>query len=139
MRELPADTYVGGLKSGDRKPHLGMLRMGTDQPPLPRVCQAVEDTSELYRETGIVPPMALAALAMSAMGEGSSFPGGTVHVSQELEFVDIVRAGDTITCSGRVARRQDRGGLHLMTTELIVTNQDQKKVLSGKVGFILPG
>jgi acyl dehydratase len=99
---------------------------------------SVGEKNEIYKNTGLVPPMALAALAMAAMAEGSSFPPGTVHVSQELEFSGTVYVGDTIECSGKVARRQDRGGLHLMTTELYVCNGTHDQVLTGKVGFILP-
>ena len=100
--------------------------------------RAVSDTSPLYQDSEIVPPMAVAALAMAALLESISLPGGTIHVSQEIEFIDPVSVKDTITCHARVSRKQERGKLHLMTIELSVFNQTQKAVLSGKTSFILP-
>ena len=100
--------------------------------------KAVEETSKLYQDTKLVPPMAIAAYAMAALSEGISLPPGTIHVTQEIEFIDTVSARDTITCHARVSRKQNRGRLHLMTIDLDVFNQNQKAVLAGKVGFVLP-
>jgi len=100
--------------------------------------KAVEETSRLYQDTELVPPMAIAAYAMAALSQGISLPPGTIHVNQELEFLDTVSVRDTITCQAKVSRKQNRGRLHLMTIDLDVFNQNQKKVLAGKVGFVLP-
>jgi acyl dehydratase len=100
--------------------------------------EAVKESNDLYRIEGLVPPLAVTAYAMAALSAGISLPSGTVHVSQELEFTGLVHAGDTITCYSKVSRRQDRGGLHIMATDITVVNQKQEKVLSGRVGFILP-
>ena len=100
--------------------------------------RAVGDTSPLYQDSEIVPPMAVAALAMAALLDSISLPGGTIHVSQEIEFIDPVSVKDTITCHARVSRKHERGKLHLMTIELNVLNQTQEAVLSGKTSFILP-
>ena len=75
---------------------------------------------------------------MAALSQAISLPPGTIHVNQELEFMDTVSVRDTITCQARVSRKQSRGRLHLMTVELDVFNQNRKKVLAGKVGFVLP-
>lgn len=100
--------------------------------------KAVEETSRLYQDTELVPPMAIAAYAMAALSEGISLPPGAIHVTQEIEFIDTVRVTDTITCHAKVSRKQNRGRLHLMTIDLDVFNQNQKAVFAGKVGFILP-
>ena len=100
--------------------------------------KAVEETSALYQAAGLVPPTAVAAYAMSSLSNSISLPPGTIHVSQELEFIDTVGVGDTILCKAKVVKKQDRGGLHLMTVGLEVFSQDQKKVLAGKTGFVLP-
>ncbi len=100
--------------------------------------KAVGETTRLYRDTELVPPMAIAAYAMAALSQAISLPPGTIHVNQELEFMDTVSVRDTITCQARVSRKQSRGRLHLMTVELDVFNQNRKKVLAGKVGFVLP-
>ncbi len=100
--------------------------------------RAVDETSRLYQDSELVPPMAIAALAMASLLESISLPGGAIHVSQEIEFIDSVRIKDTITCHASVSRKQERGKLHLMTIDLDVFNQKQKAVLSGKTSFILP-
>jgi hypothetical protein len=100
--------------------------------------QAVGETSSLYRDEGLVPPLAITAFAMAALSEGLTMPSGTIHVSQELEFLAPVHVGDTISCMSRVSRKTDRGGLHIMATSIFVVNQRQEKVLAGQVGFVLP-
>lgn len=100
--------------------------------------KAVEDTSSLYQDTELVPPMTVAAYAMAALSESISLPSGTIHVSQELEFIDTVSIKDTITSYAKVSRKQSRGKFHLLTVELNVFNQRQKAVLAGKTSFILP-
>lgn len=100
--------------------------------------EAVEETSRLFQGAELVPPMAIAAYAMAALSEGISLPPGAIHITQEIEFMDAVRVRDTITCHAKVSRKQNRGKLHLMTIGLNVFNQNQKAVLAGKVGFVLP-
>ena len=100
--------------------------------------KAVEETSSLYQDSELVPPMAVAAYAMAALSESISLPPGTIHVSQEFEFMDAVSTKDTVTSYAKVSRRQDRGKFHLLTVYLNVFNQDQQKVLAGKTSFVLP-
>ena len=100
--------------------------------------EAVEETSYLYRDTGLMPPMAVAALVMASLSEHISFPAGAIHISQELEFIDTVSTSDVLTSYARVARKQDRGKLCLLTIDLSVSNQAKKEVLAGKTSFILP-
>ncbi len=101
--------------------------------------RAVGETSDLYQTTDLVPPTAVAAYAMAALFDSILLPPGTIHVSQELDFTGAVNAGDTISCQAKVLRKQDRGGLHLMTISLNVFNQNQKKVMAGKTSLVLPG
>jgi acyl dehydratase len=100
--------------------------------------KAVEEDSAIYRATGLVPPMALAALALKSLIDTISMPAGTIHVSQEFEFLAAVNVQDALTSQARVSRIQERGKLHLMTVDISVVNQEQKQVLSGKTSFVLP-
>ena len=88
--------------------------------------------------SGIVPPLAIAAYAMTALSKSFSVPKGAIHVAQELEFLKLVPIGTTITCSGRVAQKVQRGGLHLLALEINALNQDKEKVLSGKATIAVP-
>ena len=99
---------------------------------------AVGDTSYPYQDTGIVPPMAIAAFAMTALSRGIYLPPGTIHVSQEFEFADIVNIDDVLTSRARVSRKLSRGKFHLLDVNIDVCNQHQKTILTGKTSFILP-
>lgn len=100
--------------------------------------KAVDETSGLYQDTGLVPPTAIAAHAMASLSEGICLPPGTIHVSQEFEFLDTASIDDTFTSYARVGKKQSRGKFHLLVVDLNVTNQDLKAVLAGKTSFILP-
>jgi acyl dehydratase len=92
----------------------------------------------MFKDTGVVPPMAVAANAIVALSKDITLPEGAVHVSQELEFLDTVHVGDTITCHSKVSKKQVRGKLHLMAVDFDMKNSDGKSVLTGRTSFILP-
>ena len=100
--------------------------------------KAVEDMSSLYQDTGLIPPMVIAAYAMAALSEGICLPPGAIHVSQEFEFINTANINDTFVSYARVSRKQRRGKFHLLVIDLNVSNQKQKAVLAGKTSFILP-
>lgn len=100
--------------------------------------QAIEEVSSLYQDTELVPPVAVAAYSMAELSENISLPPGAIHVSQELEFIDVVSTNDTLTSFARVSRKHSRGKLHVLTIDLNVFNQIQKAVLAGRTSFILP-
>jgi len=100
--------------------------------------KAVADTSHLSQDTRLVPPTAIAAHAMAALAQGISLPPGTIHVSQELEFIDTVNINDHLTSYATVSRKQSRGKLRLLAVALTVCKQNQQAVITGKSTFILP-
>jgi len=113
-------------------------RYTLDYPSVAAYLRAVEDSSSLYQGTELVPPLAIAAYAMAALSESILLPSGTIHASQELEFIDTVSMKDTLISYAKVSRKQSRGKFHLLTIDLNVFNQRQKTVLAGKTSFILP-
>jgi acyl dehydratase len=100
--------------------------------------KAVGDKNPVYQEKNIVPPMAIAALAMAAMAAGLALPPGAIHVSQTLEFKHTVRPGQKLTSLASVKRKIERGKFHMLTIGIDVQNQQKTTVLSGETGFILP-
>ena len=100
--------------------------------------KAVEDTSYLYQDTNLVPPMAIAASAMAALSRDIYLPPGAIHVSQELQFIDTVSVNESLVSYAKVSRKQGRGKFRLLAVDLNVFNQNQKIVLTGKTSFILP-
>ena len=99
--------------------------------------KAVEDTSPFYRDTGLVPPMAIAALAMAALAEGMTLPPGAIHVSQEFDFIDAVTVGESLTSHAKVGAKQSRSKFRILSIDLNVLS-GTRAVLIGKTSFILP-
>jgi len=99
---------------------------------------AVEGDKSIYDKDRIVPPMAIAALAMAAMAEGLSLPPGSIHVSQELKSFCTVSIDEALTSYARVNRKVERGKFHMLTVGINVLDQKQTTVLTGETSFILP-
>jgi hypothetical protein len=100
--------------------------------------KATGDTSDIYNDSHLVPPMAVAALALSALSNTIGLPPGSVHVSQELAFVKTVSTGEKLTSFAKISRAQKRGGLHIIAVDFNVLNESRQTVLTGKTSFILP-
>ena len=100
--------------------------------------EAVEEDNSLYGDSGLVPPMAIATHALAALSKAITFPAGSVHVSQVVEFTGTVGTGDTITSSARVGRTQKRGRFHLLSIELSACKDNDEVVFRGRTDFILP-
>src|SRR3990172_7831743 len=84
---------------------------------------AVEDEAIGSLGADLVPPMAVAALAVRALLERAALPAGAVHIGQELEFRRAVRAGEKLPASARTLSRGERQGWLLMGIELRVDGE----------------
>ena len=73
-------------------------------------CGAVGDALGLYEDAGVVPPLAVAALALGALLEQVSLPPGTLHAAESLSFKAPVAAGATLECRATLAQRSQRSG-----------------------------
>ena len=89
---------------------------------------AVGDTSALYREQGLVPPMALVALALAATMRSLDIPAGTVHTGQEVAFSKLVTVGAPLRCSATVDQNTVRRGLRFLRVLMHVTNEGETVV-----------
>ena len=108
-----------------------------DEGAIAAYIKATEDDNQLYHEK-IVPPMAVVALAMAAMADRFLLLPGTVHVSQQLDFVNTAKVGDNITSYSRVNRKIVRGKFHMLNIGIKVVNSENQIIITGEVGFILP-
>jgi acyl dehydratase len=91
-----------------------------------------------FLASGIVPPLAIAACAMTALAQSFTVPPGSIHASQELEFLKTVPIGASISCGGKIAQKLERGRLNLIVLEINVLNQGGEKVLAGKATIAAP-
>lgn len=99
---------------------------------------AVDGNKDIYEKNNIVPPMSIAALAMTAMAEGLSMPPGAIHVSQDIRFLNPVGINENLTSCARVNRVVKRGKLHMLSIGINVVDDKNISVLEGETSFILP-
>lgn len=99
---------------------------------------AIEGDRHIYDKVRIVPPMAIAALAMAEMARGLSLPSGAIHVSQDLNFLSSVSIDEVLTSRARVSKKVERGKFHMLTIDINVVKQNDMTTLTGETSFILP-
>ena len=104
------------------------------------ITKYLEAVGELadFLALGIVPPLAIAACAMTALSQSFTVPPGSIHASQELEFLKPVPIGSRVSCGGRLAQKLARGSLNLVMLEISVLDEDGEQVLSGKATIAAP-
>jgi acyl dehydratase len=107
------------------------------EPVIAKYLEAVGETSD-FLTSGIVPPLAIVACAMTALSQSFTVPPGSIHASQELEFLRVVPIGTSISCGGKIAQKLERGSLNLVILEINVTNQAGEKVMTGKATIAAP-
>lgn len=96
---------------------------------------AVEDQTSAPAD---LPPLALAAFSIRALLDQAALPGGAVHVSQDLSFVNHAEIGGAVVARARVASRGERQGWVLMGIELAIEDEDGKSMMSGRATITFP-
>ena len=104
-----------------------------DEAIIGKYLKAVESPAQEY-----IPPLAIAAYAMKSMIDSLALPPGSIHASQEFEFIRPVSIGTSITCNARVVRKIARSQMNMLVLEIDVFNQKKEKVQSGKTTIVLP-
>ena len=101
---------------------------------------AVSDTSSPAASDGtpLVPPMAIAALALSAVIGALQIPGGTIHASQELGFGAALPIGAAVVCRATLAQNSARRGWRFLVVNMEATTGDGSVVMDGKSTIMLP-
>ena len=99
---------------------------------------AVGDESPLYRTPGTpVLPAAVAALSLGALLSILDLPSGTLHASQELEFLAPVPPGSSLTCRCQVRSRTVRTGNAFVGLDFSIW-WGEREMLKGRTTLILP-
>ena len=95
---------------------------------------AVGNDAELYARERLVPPMAVAALVMSAAMRAVDFPAGAVHTGQELEFSMPVAENSELACTASVAQNSVRRGTRFLVLEITADVQGRRAV-TGRISL----
>ena len=99
---------------------------------------AVEDESIGGLGPALVPPMAVAALAIRALLATAGLPPGAIHLGQELNFLRPVHTGERLSAQARVASRGERQGWVLMGIDLSVEDERGAPVMTGRATVTMP-
>lgn len=100
--------------------------------------EAVGDTSSLYFETGLAPPLALAAYAVGALLEKLSLPPGTIHTIQEMETLAPISFGEVVSGSARLGRPKRMGERQFISASFALVNDRGQKVLAATSTVAVP-
>jgi hypothetical protein len=77
---------------------------------------------------GCVPPLAAVALGLSALQEQITLPDGSLHTGQEVEQTGLLREGEELTLTGRVAQRSERQGFVISVIEFEIIGSGEPAV-----------
>ena len=102
---------------------------------------AVQDNSEAIRDpdgSNLVPPMAVAAISLQDAITELKIPDGTLHVGHEIDVMQPVKLGETITCRSNVSSNNVRGNWRFLGIEHISTNFLGTPVMTSKSTIMLP-
>jgi acyl dehydratase len=128
-------------------PRLDTLPKGHELPPstfelssewVREYVAAVEDEAVGALDGGLVPPMAVAALAVRSLLDGAELPPGAIHLGQEMASLRPVRVGERLAVSARIASRGERQGWVLMGIDLNVEGEDRGPVMKGRATLTMP-
>jgi len=79
-----------------------------------------EAVSDRVPASGIVPPLAVAAIVLGKLLEQVGLPPGSLHASESLTFAHAVTEGSELECNTRLSQRSVRGGwvVSVLDTEI---------------------
>ena len=100
--------------------------------------EAVGDTLPHYMELGIVPPLAISALALGNLLKKLALPGGVIHSLQEVNTVRAVRLGEELVGGAGLERPRQRANLQFITASYWVRDAAGNEVQKGKSTVLVP-
>ena len=99
----------------------------------------VEDRSDLYQDTDVVPPTAVAALGVRTLLGALALPPGAIHAAQELTTRRIATFGQRVCCRARVAQTSQRREGRFLVLEFTMTDEQGQVILESKTTLVVPG
>jgi acyl dehydratase len=109
-----------------------------DDAMVARYVGAVQDESQTASARDLAPPMSIAALSLTGVVQDLQIPGGTLHVGQEFQFSGAVSLGATLECVATLKTNSIRGGWRFMVVASVVTDSEDRLVMTGKSTITLP-
>ena len=100
--------------------------------------RSVGDSSPIYNEAGIAPPLFSAASALGSLLKELALPPGAIHSLQEIETVTPVVIGSEVTAQALVEKPRRRAGLEFVTVVCTVESHGSIAIRS-KSTVLVPG
>jgi len=98
---------------------------------------AVGSDEALFRQHHVLPPMAIAALAMAKALRAVELPSGAVHTGQELEYVLAAPVDVPLRCVVSVGPNSVRRGSRFISLDFHVSHQGDT-VVNGRANLAIP-
>jgi len=86
----------------------------------------------------LVPPLATLAYAMKAVFQFIEIPPGSIHASQEAEFLKPVAIGSCLNYHAQIAQKTSRSKMNIIAVKINAFDQDEEMVLSAVTTLITP-
>ncbi|MBM3941991.1 MAG: hypothetical protein FJ316_03525 [SAR202 cluster bacterium] len=93
---------------------------------------AVGDCSPAYAQTGLAPPLALAARTLGMLLQKLSLPQGPIHSLQELDTLRPIKQGVTVAGDADLEQPRRRGNLEFRRIVYKLADQGGQSLASGK-------
>ena len=95
--------------------HLELGSVEATEGPVVRYLRAVSNALPVYGQTGLVPPLYLAAASLALLLRELALPPGAVHSLQETEVLAPVVIGEKLQAIASLERPRQRAGLKFLT------------------------
>ena len=105
-----------------------------EQPEVDAYLDATGEPQERWR--GVVPPLAIGALALGALLEEIAPPPGLVHTTQEFDFTTAIPVGTLLRGQFTVDQRATRRGT-MFTTFGVTIVDDGRTAVTGSATVVL--
>src|ERR671935_1418053 len=116
--------------------------LALDAQTVERYLRATQDDHAVYWRDGavhLVPPLAVAALALRGIAQEVALAPGSLHTGQELLFRRLVTVGERLTAQAHVTAGSRRRGFVALALELAATDESGETALAGSLTLMVAG
>ena len=100
---------------------------------------AVGDNLPLYTDSQCAPPIMLAARVVALLLERLSLPDGAIHSLQDIETINALPVGATVSAQARIDPVRERGGMRFLTVNYTVFEETTgSELMKGRTTVLLP-
>jgi len=99
--------------------------------------KAVDDTSPLYMQLHVVPPIAIVAHVLREILSKLDLPSGTIHTGQEISFMEMAQIGQNLHCLINLSRPFTRKDWTHISAKFHVKNNADISILTGRTAVMI--